>query len=67
MPRRRRRWPSTIRRLLFDIVTLARLAVMSHAQLAAENLFLRKQVALYQERHVKPKLNRTGFVGGPIR
>jgi putative transposase len=55
MPRRRRRWPSTIRRLLFDIVTLARLAVTSHAQLAAENLFLRKQVALYQERHVKPK------------
>ena len=27
----------------------------SHAQLAAENLFLRKQLALYQERHVKPK------------
>jgi putative transposase len=54
MPRRRR-WPSTIRRLLFDIVTLARVAVTSHAQLAAENLFLRKQLALYQERHVKAK------------
>ncbi len=26
----------------------------SHAQLAAENLFLRKQLALYQERKVKP-------------
>ena len=55
MLRRRRRWPSTIHRLLFDIVTFARLAVTSHARLAAENLFLRKQLALYQERHVKPK------------
>jgi putative transposase len=55
MPRRRRRWPSTIRRLLFDVVTLAHLTVTSHAQLAAENLFLRKQLALYEERHVKPK------------
>ena len=55
MPRRRRSWPSTIRRLLFDVVTLARLAVTSRAQLAAENLFLRKQLALYQERRVKPK------------
>ena len=49
------RWPSTIRRLLFDVVTLARLAVTSRAQLAAENLFLRKQLALYQERRVKPR------------
>jgi len=28
----------------------------SRAQLAAENLFLRKQLALYQERKVKPRL-----------
>lgn len=55
MPRRRRRWSSTIHHLLFDVVTLARLAVTSHAQLAAENLFLRKQLVLYQERRVKPK------------
>ena len=55
MSRRRRRWAFTIRRLLFDVFTLARLAVTSHAQLAAENLFLRKQLALYQERHVTPK------------
>ena len=55
MPRRRRRWAFTIRRLLFDVFTLARLAVTSRAQLAAENLFLRKQLALYQERRVKPK------------
>jgi hypothetical protein len=27
----------------------------SHAQLAAENLFLRKQLALYMERQVKPR------------
>jgi hypothetical protein len=28
---------------------------MPRAQLAAENLFLRRQLALYQERHVKPR------------
>ena len=55
MSRRRRSWPSTIRRLLCDVVTLARLALTPRAQLAAENLFLRKQLALYQERHVKPR------------
>jgi putative transposase len=55
MLRRRRSWPSTIRRLLCDVVSLARLALTPRAQLAAENLFLRKQLALYQERHVKPK------------
>src|SRR5580693_8192979 len=56
MPRRRRRsWPSTIRRLLFDVVTLVGFAVTSRSQLAAENLFLRKQLALYQERRVKPR------------
>jgi hypothetical protein len=27
----------------------------SRAQLAAENLFLRKQLAMYQERRVKPR------------
>ena len=55
MSRRRRSWPSTIRRLLCDVVTLARLALTPRAQLAAENLFLRKQLALYQERRVKPR------------
>jgi putative transposase len=39
-----------VRRLLHDLVTLARLGVTSRVQLAAENLFLRKQLALYQER-----------------
>jgi len=55
MPHRRRSWPSTIRRILCDFVALARFAVTSRAQLAAENLFLRKQLALYQERRVKPR------------
>ena len=54
MPRRRS-WLSTFRRLLLDVVTLAGVAVTSRSQLAAENLFLRKQLALYQERHVKPR------------
>ena len=52
---RRRSWPATIRRLLSDVVTLGRFAVTSQAQLVAENLFLRKQLALYQERRVKPR------------
>jgi putative transposase len=37
------------------LVALALLAMRSRAQLAAENLFLRKQLALYQERKVKPR------------
>ena len=44
-----------IHRLLFDLLTLAGFAVRSRTQLAAENLFLRKQLALYQERGVKPR------------
>ena len=32
-----------------------RLCLRSRTALAAENLFLRKQLALYQERHVKPR------------
>lgn len=55
MLRRRRSWPSTIRRLLIDVVSLAGSAVGSRTKLAAENLFLRKQLALYQERRAKPK------------
>jgi transposase InsO family protein len=40
--------------LVADAGRFLRLWVRSPAQLAAENLFLRKQLALYQERHVKP-------------
>jgi len=40
----------------FDLVRLASLAIRSsHTSLAAENLFLRKQLALFQERKVKPR------------
>ena len=40
----------TILRLVGDVVRFVSEAVRSHAQLAAENLFLRKQLALYPER-----------------
>ena len=54
MPRRRS-WPASARRLLCDVVTLGRFALTSRALLAAENLFLRKQLALYQERRVRSR------------
>ena len=38
----------------FDLGRLLLLAVRPRAALAAENLFLRKQLALFQERKVKP-------------
>jgi transposase InsO family protein len=38
-----------------DLVSLASSAMRSRAQLTAENLFLRKQLALCQERRVKPR------------
>jgi transposase InsO family protein len=41
--------------LVVDAVRFRRLCLRSPAALAAENLFLRKQLALYQERQVKPK------------
>jgi hypothetical protein len=37
------------------LASLMSLAMRSRAQLAAENLFLRKQLALYMERRVKPR------------
>jgi len=44
----------TILRVAADIVSLVSSALRSRAQLAAENLFMRKQLALYLERQVKP-------------
>src|SRR5499425_1630864 len=41
--------------LLGDVVRFLRLCLRPPASLAAENLFLRKQLALYQERHIKPR------------
>ena len=45
---------ATIDRVLFDFVEL-RLATKSRSALMAENLFLRKQLAMFQERNVKPR------------
>jgi putative transposase len=44
----------TVLRVMADLVRLALLAARSRRALAAENLFLRKQLALFQERQVKP-------------
>src|SRR5713101_2047449 len=45
----------TILRIACDLLRLLSTAVRSNAQLATENLFLRKQLALYVERQVKPR------------
>jgi putative transposase len=45
----------TLRTLLIDVVCYLGLCLRSPTALAAENLFLRKQLALYQERAVKPR------------
>src|SRR4029453_19215858 len=45
----------TILRLVGDVLQFVSEAARWHAQLAAENLFLRKQLALYLERRVKPR------------
>ena len=45
----------TLRLVVFDLVRMAVLAARSHGTLAAENLFLRRQLALFQERKVKPR------------
>ena len=43
----------TLSLVVVDLVRLARLAAHSHGALAAESLFLRKQLAMFQERKVK--------------
>ena len=45
----------TISRIALDLVLLTSSLVRSRAQLAAENLFLRKQLALYLGRQTKPR------------
>ena len=42
-------------RILGDLVRLLCLGLRSRTSLAAENLFLRKELAFYQERKVKPR------------
>src|SRR5262247_4090524 len=41
--------------LLRDAAPFLRLCLRPSATLAAENLFLRKQLTLYQERNIKPR------------
>src|SRR5258708_23933961 len=45
----------TLSLVVFDLVRLAVLAAHSRSALVAENLFLRKQLALFQERKAKPR------------
>ena len=45
----------TILKLLGDLAAFIRQIIRSHRALAAENLFLRKQLAMYQERKLKPR------------
>jgi hypothetical protein len=45
----------TIVRVAGDVLRFVSSTLRPHAQLAAENLFLRKQLALYLERRVKPR------------
>ena len=45
----------TLLTLLLDVVRFLRLCLRPAPVLAAENLFLRKQLACYQERHVTPR------------
>jgi hypothetical protein len=41
--------------VLLDLVRLIRISCRTRRALAAENLFLRKQLALFQERKIKPR------------
>ena len=45
----------TFSSVVCDVIRLTALAARSHSALAAENLFLRKQLALFQERKVRPR------------
>lgn len=45
----------TVWRIVRDLGRLVAIACHSHAQLAVENLFLRKQLAFYLDRKIKPR------------
>jgi hypothetical protein len=45
----------TIIKLLRDLAAFFRLLMRSRLSLAAENLFLRKQMAMFQERQARPR------------
>jgi putative transposase len=55
MSSRRSSLPCCACQLLADLIVMVRLGLTSRAQLAAENLFLRKQLALYQELCTRPR------------
>ena len=44
----------TVARLFVDMLRYAALSCRSEESLAAENLVLRKQLAIYQERQIRP-------------
>ncbi len=46
--------------LLLGALRFIRLSLRRRAALSAENLFLRKHLALYMERKVKPRRERNG-------
>src|SRR5665811_2445787 len=46
---------STVSELFSDVLRLVNASVRSQGLLVAENLFLRKQLAFYQERKVRPR------------
>ena len=52
--------------LLYDLVMLIWLNMRPHSALAAENLFLRKQLAMHQERKLKPRRPDTAFRSGLV-
>jgi hypothetical protein len=47
--------PRIVLTLLGDLLQWLALGMRSHTRLAAENLFLRKQLAFYAERRIKPR------------
>jgi hypothetical protein len=47
--------PRIVLTLLGDLLQWLPLGMRSHTRLAAENLFLRKQLAFYVERRIKPR------------
>jgi transposase InsO family protein len=51
----------TIIKLMSDLATFIWLFLRPNGALAAENLFLRKQLAIYQERNLKPRRPDTSF------
>jgi len=57
----------TLLTLLGAVVHFLRLCLRPTPVLAAETLFLRKQLAFYQERHVKPQFSdHLQVVTGPV-